>query len=281
MNKAASGIGLFFLCSSLLIADDPTGISVIGTGRVNVMPDQMEITLLPGGTAELSSDAIVKYRDALQSVTESFGALKMEQLSIRPEQLMVQQAGGAANARMAAMMGNDQAQTGKSEFHVARSLRLVLAGIGKLDEAQLTDAISKLLDTARDSGVTVNPGNSKSAMMMEMMGRQLPANFVTFVVTDSDQIREEAYQHAFRQARQRAARLAALAEVTLGEVVSVEEMTSPTSGKNTSNQEALISAMYGLTDQNEDEHRVTSNQFGEIPIVVTLKVRFALASGTP
>jgi uncharacterized protein YggE len=256
-------------------ADDPPGISVVGTGYVSVIPDQLEITVSPGGTAELSSDALVKHRDAVRRVTESFEGLKMDQLAIQPESLTVQQAGGPVNA-LVARMGNEDGNTGKSEVHIARSIKLVLSGIDKMDEEQLTDAISRLLDTARDAGVTAMPGESKSQLMMSMMGRQLPANFVTFVVSDVDRPREQAYRRAFGQARSRAERLAMLANVKLGEVLSVEETPVSSRDDNQSMQEAWISAMYGLMEDRPDEHRVTSHELGELPIVVRLKVRFAL-----
>ena len=99
---------------------------------------------------------------------------------------------------------------------------------------------------------------------------------VTFVVDNADELREKAYQQAFKQARDRAQRLAKLAGGEVGAVVSVQESAEPATGKNKGLQEQMISAIYGIGRSNDgNEGRLTSDTYADMPIRVTLRVRFA------
>lgn len=112
------------ICGTTSSLAEENGISVSGTGRVMVMPDQLEITVSPGGSAELSSDALVKYRDAVSGVTEAFEGLRMEKLTIHTKELFVQQAGGVVSPQMAAL-GRGGDPNAKAEVKISRALNLV------------------------------------------------------------------------------------------------------------------------------------------------------------
>ena len=101
---------------------------------------------------------------------------------------------------------------------------------------------------------------------------------VTFVVEDAAAAREKAYQAAFNQAKTRAARLASLAGQRLGRVEAVEEGVETASKDDASVQERMITAIYGISSQSDQEDsRLTSQKLADIPVRVTLRVRFALA----
>ena len=67
---------------------DPTGavqtggISVYGTGETSAKPDLVEISLRANASAELTADALVKYRDTKRRTLEAFEKLKLEKLEV-------------------------------------------------------------------------------------------------------------------------------------------------------------------------------------------------------
>ncbi|HEV3022474.1 MAG TPA: hypothetical protein VGX76_08400, partial [Pirellulales bacterium] len=62
--------------SSLVAAE--RAITVFGTGEVLVKPTHVEIDLNANAAAELTGDAIQKYRDSLRRTTEAFKKLEMK-----------------------------------------------------------------------------------------------------------------------------------------------------------------------------------------------------------
>jgi uncharacterized protein YggE len=151
----------------------------------------------------------------------------------------------------------------------------VLSEADQLSEAELMDTIGKLLDAAKDAGAKIG-ARTENALLMRMMGQTASATpVVTFVVEDAAPAREKAYQAAFDQAKARAARLARLAGRRLGRVESVEEGVE-TSGKNEAGmQERMITAIYGVSsNSDEEDSRLTSQKLADIPVRVTLRVRF-------
>ena len=65
------------------------------TGEVQAKPTSLEIDLQASGNAELTSDALVKYRDALGRVKTAFDELKLPGLSFEQRALSIQNNGGA------------------------------------------------------------------------------------------------------------------------------------------------------------------------------------------
>jgi uncharacterized protein YggE len=257
---------------------DDTGITVTGTGEVKAKPTSLEIDLQASGNAELTSDALVKYRDALTRVKSAFDELKLKGLSVEQRALSIQNNGAAANnPNMVGLMVDGGAQpAAKAQIDINRSLRLKVAGLEDMDEEQLTELVGKLLDTAKDAGANVVPGGDGSASMIaRMYGQQVSSSVVTYVVDDAEEHRKKAYGLAYEKARANATRLADLAGVKLGRVVSVEE--SPSAGGSTSMQARMMAAVYGMEGLGDSsDQRVTSDKFDEIPINITLRVRFAI-----
>jgi len=125
------------------------------------------------------------------------------------------------------------------------------------------------------AGATVTQGSS-NALMARMFGQQMGGSTVTFVLDNAGELREQAYQKAIEEARSRAKRLAALADVKLGPVVSVQEVPAM-SGSDGNAQMSAIMAIYGLQQSAaKEDPRVTSDKFADIPLRVTLQVRFAI-----
>ena len=163
-------------------------------------PDRLEIELAAAGSAELSSDALVKYRDAVQKTREAFDSLGLANLKLESRGLGIE---SASNAQNRAMMQAGMATNAglKASTDITGSLRLVLTEIDQLSEQELTDLVSKLVDTARDSGATIGGGSGTAALMARIYGQQISQAMVTFVVANPEQARDEAYHKAFGQAR--------------------------------------------------------------------------------
>jgi uncharacterized protein YggE len=266
------------LASAPARAEQTEGIVVTGTGEVLVKPNQLEINLTAAGAAELSGDAVVKYRDALTNTIAAFEKLKLKNLEIVQEGLGIQTEGGAsAPGFVNVINGGEEAAPLKTRVGIARSLRLVLSDIDKLNEEDITSAVSRLLDTAKDTGAAV--GESQAASVLaRMYGQQTSNSMVTFVVAKADSVRQKAYQEAFRQAEDRAKELAGLARVKLGRVLAIEE--TPAVGEEedpSATPWAFVSAMYGLGGgAGKRETRVVSDRLADIPVRVALRVRFAI-----
>ena len=260
---------------SAIYGNESPGISVYGAGEVRAKPPRVEIALTAGAGAELTGDALVKYQDSLRRTLTAFDKLEIKDLKVEQRGLSFASSGGApAEAYAAAVPGTP---AGKAKIDISRSLRVVLAHADKLPEEELTSVIGKLLDAAKDAGAKVGEGGD-NALLMRMIGQTgSPTPVVTFVVEDAQQAREDAYQQAFAQAKARATRLARLAGVELGLVESIEEGAEPTNKKDASVQEQMMSAIYGIGGKSsEEETRLTSDQLTEIPVRVTLRVRFSL-----
>lgn len=260
-------------------AADEAGITVTGTGEALARPDRVEIDLTVAGTAELTGDAIVKYNDMLRRTTDAFAALKLDDLTIEQRSLEFTSGGGGNAAQQAALLGvADPNASLKPEVGISRSLRVVLADVGKLPEDELMETIGKLLDTAQDAGAAVAGGGNEDALVARMMGVQASSSAVaTFVVENPEESRERAYQRAFDAAKARAERLAALSGGRLGVVLSIEE-TQDLGGEDEEEgmQEKMIKAVYGIGGGSEADGRLTSKKLGDIPVRVSLRVRFSL-----
>ncbi len=255
---------------------EEAGITVTGTAEVSAMPDQVEITLNVAGSGELTEDAIVTYESALKRTLEAFRELGIEGLQIEQQALAIRPQGAAqANVPIVIAGSGGPQEAGATPVEVSRSLRLVLKGANNLKDAQLVALLGKLLDTAKDTGVRVSE-SAESALVTRLMGIGAASGAgLTFVVQDSESLRQEAYEAALAQARNRAERLAKLAGAKLGRVLSIEEHEAAPSSE-VGVQAAVISAVYGSLAKGTADNRLTSDKLGPIPLRVSLRVRFAI-----
>jgi hypothetical protein len=159
--------------------------------------------------------------------------------------------------------------------HLARCLWLVVRRIDKMPEADVIGVIGKLLDAAKDAGATVGKEGG-SAAILQMMGRSGGSSpVVRFIVERPEDKREQAYRKAFDEAAARAARLAKLAHARLGRAISIEEVAAA-ANKEMGAQERMIAAIYGIETAAADDSRLSSDKLVDIPVRITLRVRFSL-----
>jgi uncharacterized protein YggE len=100
---------------------------------------------------------------------------------------------------------------------------------------------------------------------------------VTFVAEDASAAKKKASEAAFQDAKQNATRLAELAGAKLGPVISVEDISGGSS-KDQSMQERMVAMIYGMGNSDIDDPRMTASTLVEMPVKVSVRVRFALQS---
>jgi hypothetical protein len=246
---------------------------VYGAGETSAKPDLVEISLRSVAAAELTADAIVKYRDARRRTLEAFEKLNLD---VEIEELGVTLSNKtAAEAMQMAMRGMASAgDTGKNKVEIASLLVVRLAGIRKREAEDVMETIGRLLDAAKDAGSSIGPTDAEINMAWRY-GQLAQGGLVRFVVRDLDNLREDAYRAAVADARKRAERLAMLNGVTLGEVVSVQEI------QVSGDEAATVVQPYASAAPvpTKQQARIVSETFAEVPFRVKLLVRFDIKSG--
>ncbi len=245
------------------------GFSVAGKGATGAKPNRLEIDLEISAASEMTSDVIVKYRDAKKRLQDAFTTLKMKDVAVEEKALVVDQKGQTFNPYM---MDSPPARRGKVEVQLTRKLVVTSTNIRDLDEEALLQLVAKLLDVAQDAGAKVgassefNPyswryGNSNSGL-------------VRFILDDFDALQEKAYQSAIADARTRAGRLAKISGLELGPVAGVREVVIPGENAPSNSNNYFYYGMNETTDDETPRKRIVSTKFQEIPIKVELMVRF-------
>jgi uncharacterized protein YggE len=239
------------------------GITVIGQGQAKGKPTVVEISAQVSGEAELTADAIVKYRDARKRAVDAIEQMKLPGLTIESEGFSVNQA--VDEAARQAMMRGMPAPSSKQKVSVTEKLRLTLVDADKMESEALMDAVLKLIDTGRDSGLMIGPGN----VMVNYYPPPPAPPLVSFKIPDPDELRSAAYKDAMATARHTAERLAELAGAKLGKIRSVSDMSG--------GQTAQGPVWYGYQPpQPQTLDELVAGVFGPISMNVRLLVKFEL-----
>ena len=256
------------------------GITVFGTGDLSTRPNWVEIDLNVSGKAELTADALVKYRDAKKRVIEALEKLKVKNLSMDERGLTIS-AGTPLEQQQRVMNGMPQVPT-KTQIEVSSVLRVRVKDVRDVPPEELIKTVGRLMDVAQDTGVTVGPSAAEVMRNMRYGNYTNNTTAVRFVVADLAAIREKAYEQAVADARSRAARLAKLNQVKLGAALSVQEILVA------GDQQTPVSTnvQYGVVQptplaEDAGEPRLTSTNLSGINVQVKLLVRFAIQSPDP
>ncbi len=248
------------------------GLTVMGKGVVGARPNRLEIDLEVSAASEISSDVIVKYRDAKKRLQEAFSALKMPNVTVEEKALGVDQKGQAYNPYY---MDTPPARKGKVEVQLKRKLVVACSGIRDLDEEALLQLVAKLLDVAQDAGGKLGGGDNMMPYYYYRGGGG-SNGLVRFILDDFDALQDKAYEAAIADARKRAERIARLSGVTLGPVAGVREALVP--GEKTQGSGVTIYEFnMNQGDEEMPRKRLEAAKFQEIPVRVEIQVRFDLA----
>lgn len=250
-------------------AQNIEGITVAGKGFVNARPNRFEIDLQVSAASELTADAIVKYRDAKKRLEDAFANLKLDNVEVVEQGLLVDRKGTTTSPYYYDSQPN---QRTKTEVQLSRNLVIHCSKIREMDEEAILQLVAKLLDVAQDAGGQVGgQGPNLPIYYYYNYGIPMPGGLVQFVLDDYDALQEQAYEAAVADARTRAERLARLSGVELGRVVAIREVVVP------GEVEGPARARNPESDE-PDAKRLESSKFEEIPIRVELLVRFEVHS---
>jgi hypothetical protein len=234
------------------------------------MPDTVELTATVVGSAELAGDAVKKYRSNKQRALQALNGLKISGFAVVGSGLSIN-SGSATNPMAAFMPGQADKPKGADKVAVQERLTVSLSGIDTMDADELLGSMIRIVDVTKDVGLVIGPGPKN---MIEMqLGQGKPATLATFKLSNTDTLRQEAYAAAMKQARARAERLAQLAGVQLGDIVSIEEGTPVSKGDNSGGMSAYF-AMLGMAKGEQSEY--TSTELQSIPVTVSLSVQFSI-----
>ncbi len=159
---------------------------------------------------------------------------------------------------------------------VQERLTVTISGVDKMSPENLLQAVTRVVDVAKDAGVAMGPG--PMGVLQMQLGGGKPASLATFKLTSTDALRAEAYAAALKQARAKAEQLAALAGVELGDIVSVRESLPVTQEDNNSGGGGMGTYFSLLAGAAGKQPEFTAAEFQNIPVSVTLSVQFAIAA---
>lgn len=248
------------------------GFTVAGKGTAAARPNRLEIDLEVSAASELTSDVIVKYRDAKKRLQEAFATMKLGNVAVEERALGVEQKGQAFNPYY---MDTPPARKGKVEVQLSRKLVATCSGIREMDEEALLGLVAKLLDVAQDAGGKVGSGGDSNPYSYRYGGSN--SGLVRFILDDYEPLQEKAYAAAIADARARAGRLARLSGLELGPVAGVREVFVPGEKAGPTSYNPYT----GMSTTGEDEEparkRIESAKFQDITVRVELQVRFSAA----
>jgi len=275
-HLASWRLGAIFILAAIVFAAtsaraDDAGITVAGIGTVKGKPTVVEIGSSVSGEGELANDASVKYRDAKKRAVAALDALKNPDISVESKGFAVNQATDPmAQQRMMQGMGADP--NTKAKVQVTEELKELLKNADNLETEKLMETILKIIDTARDSGLTIGPGAMTYYQMQMAAQNGQTMSMISFKIPDPSSLREQAYKLAIDDAKAKANRLAELSGVKLGHIISVQDQDA---GKNDS---GIYNYYYQMAQANKDQSdaSLSSSVFGEIPLSVHLVVQFEI-----
>jgi uncharacterized protein YggE len=251
------------------------GIAVTGMGEVTAKPDMVEINVRSTGSAEITDDAIVKHHDSTDRIQKAFDGLKLDHLTAKEINVSVKPATSKDQAQMI-MRGMPQTSSAPPQVEVGSTIRVRVGQIAAMQPNDLMKMIGKLLDAAKDSGATVGPSDEEVSMAYRY-GRTVSTTLVRFVISDADKMKEAAYKLAVEDAKSRAQRLASLQGLTLGPVLSVQEVSVSGDDNTIIRQQQPWETAAEPTIPNRSE--LTADSMAAGTFRVRLAVRFGIDSG--
>ncbi len=275
MLKQVTGFAAAVACVLLVAsaARAQQGITVSASGEVKSKPTMVEIGATVNAEAELTADAIVKYRESKKKGVDALNNLKMANLVIDTNGFTVNSAMDAQQQQRM-MQGMGAGQSAKQKVEVTEQMKLTLKDVDKLEPEALMDSLLKIIDTGKDAGLIIGPPPISNYYEMQIRMQSGKGNsLVSFKLGDVNALKEQAYKHAMDSASAKAKRLAELAGVKLGRVLLVQEGQP----KDEQSQQRMAYNPYmGLPMVVNEQTDVSSNLFTEIPVKVVLTVQFEI-----
>jgi hypothetical protein len=264
----------------LAAAADEGGITVVGVGEACGKPNALEFRARLAGSGELANDALTKYQEFKRRALAAVDQLEFKEVKVSVGPLSLLH-GGDQNQVYAMMMPGMAGTEAGAKVEVALSslLRVTMHKIEEMSEEQVFELATQLVDKLKDSGVRIHATQGAvSYVDPENEEYALPL-LATFVVDDATELYEQARRRAYQAARANAEKMAELAELRLGPVESMREITPETAAAtqvlwNDVEEMEMDMPVQRVAAAQPAKLRLTSRTFAEVPVHVSLRVRF-------
>lgn len=265
------GLALVLGSAAAWAGDESERITVTAAGKASIPPDVAEIRASVTATAPLSADALKKFRENRRRAIESLEKLKLHDLAIDGGGLILHTS-NATNQRMAMMFGNNNGNQTAGQTSATETLVIRLSGLDRMKTDEMSGVVTKILDTAKDAGLTLGGGQSSS----------MQSELVRYRSTKIEAARAAAVQSAMQAARRRADALAAAAHAKVVRVISAREVIATATSNNSSNMPnwmwvAMMAEMGAASGGEADEF--SSSELKPLPVSVTIEAQFAIQGG--
>jgi uncharacterized protein len=259
------------------------GILVYGTGELAVRPNWVEVDMTVSGKAELTGDALVKYRDAKKRLVESLEKLGLKELSTQERGVSI--SSGNTQAQQQRIVNGMPQAVGKPQIEVSSKVLVRLKNVRDTPPEELIKNVGRLIDVAQDAGAAIGLSQAEIQMRQRYGMYDFSGTTVQFVVADLTELREKAYEQAVADAHSRAARLARLNQVKLGPALSVQEVQvageADMGARPFNPYMPYIAGLATPTPEVSEGPRISSTTLSEMPVQVKLLVRFAIQPADP
>lgn len=246
-------------------------ITVTAVGEAKVKPDTLVLTGEISDASEKMKDAVTGFRDTRRRAMAAFKELGIENLSIQTSALSMSIAGPPQEGPFGGG-GGEVAAPGA--LMIKQTVTLTVTGIDAMQEAEVVDLTTQLMQGAKDAGVSSTAIGMQGMMMMQIgMGGNTQGSAM-FKISSPKSAKQAATRDAVAKAREDAALLAELAGGTLGKIVRISDGIGAASDDQTANPYAMI---WGAMLANaSDPH--TNETTDDVTITRPLTVTFELVT---
>jgi hypothetical protein len=142
-------LAFLFLPALSASADEPEGITVSGTGEVSGKPNLIELRARVAGSAELASDAMVKYTDHRRRTLAAIQQLKIKDLKTELGGVSVSYAGDESGLAQVEALGAGAPVSVHPPLGFSSVVKLALSGIQDMPEDKVLEIVSQIVDKLR------------------------------------------------------------------------------------------------------------------------------------
>jgi uncharacterized protein YggE len=207
--------------STLLPGAEEKRLTVSGAGRVEVRPDVMEVFATVTGSGELTGDALKKFRANRRRGIEAVTKLKVNGLEVKGSGIAV--ISNAAVQQFQQRFGNAQ-QGSASHTTFSETLTFAVPGIDHLGDDRVQELATKILDAAKDAGLTLGQPNDQNPYYFNYNSYR--PQIVFFRLAHPEETRQKALDLAAKDARSKAEQMAKRLNVAVGKAVLVRDATN-------------------------------------------------------
>jgi uncharacterized protein YggE len=196
-------------------------LAVSGSARVEQRPDVMEIAVNVSAGGHMTADALKKFRSNRRRGVEAINKLKIKGLEVKGSGISV--VSSALVQQFRQRFGNMQ-QGSDGDTNFSETLTFVVPAIDRLTDEQVQDLVAKILDAAKDAGLTLGFPNDQNPYVYNY--NSFRPQVVFFRVADAEAVRQKALDLAAKDARSKAEQMAKRLNLTIGNPVTVRDSSS-------------------------------------------------------